>query len=756
MTPERYKEVKQIFEIAVACETGRRAAFVAEACRDDEELRGEVESLLAHDEAEFIEESAFEVTARSLANNENKIVENRRIGAYKIIREINRGGMGAVYLAERADEQFKKQVAIKLIKRGLETKEISRRFRHERQILATLDHPNIARLIDGGTTEDGSPFFVMEYVEGVPIDEYCETHKLSVVERLKLFRMVCAAVQYAHQNLVIHRDLKPSNILVTKDGTPKLLDFGIAKLLNPEFSQTAGHTITELRILTPEYASPEQVRGENITIASDVYSLGVILYELLAGRRPYRITSRQPDEMARAICDQEPKRPSVATVRVTKSLDANEAESSVTKQQTVIVKHSGDLRKLRRALTGDLDNIVLMALRKEPARRYASVAQFSEDIRRHLDGLPVIARRDTFKYRASKFVKRHTAGVAATMLVALSLIAGIIATSRQAKIATEQRDRARLEQAKAERVSAYMQNIFALADPNWYATGRGGKGGEMKAVELLDAAAARLDTELKDQPDVCAELHHTIGNTFRALGDVNRAEQNFRVALALYRELYGERHPKVAENLYYLGATLELKGKHDEGINLYRQAIVLMREADAENVNLPYMLQDLGQVLLVQNDVDVAESLFHEAQNLFRHHYGENHLTVAITYSDFGRIAESRNNLDEAEAMYRKALARLKYLPDSQQSENENTLLHLSRVLMHKGEYREAESLAREALAMTIKFKGEDNYSVVYTLKSLAELYKLMHDTQRAELETRRAVEIERKILAATKKPLAQ
>ncbi|MGH9755954.1 MAG: protein kinase domain-containing protein, partial [Blastocatellia bacterium] len=332
----------------------------------------------------------------------------RLIGVYRVISLIGRGGMGAVYLAERDDAQFDQQVAIKIIKRGMDTDFIRERFLRERQILAGLDHPHIARLLDGGATEDGLPYFVMEYVAGVAITDYCEANKLSIAERLKLFRQVCAAVQHAHQKLVAHRDLKPSNILVNRDGAPKLLDFGVAKLLAPDHDQT--RTRTEQRMLTPDYASPEQVRGETITTAADIYSLGVVLYELLTGRRLRHFKTASPVEIERAICETEPAKPS----------DAVSPEMI-------------SAGKMQKQLAGDLDNIVLMAMRKEPERRYQSVEQFSEDIRRHLEGLPVIARQETIGYRAGKFIRRHKLGVAATALVILSLIGGIAIANYQAR-----------------------------------------------------------------------------------------------------------------------------------------------------------------------------------------------------------------------------------------------------------------------------------------------------------------------------------
>ncbi len=344
----------------------------------------------------------------------------RLIGPYKIIRKIGHGGMGSVFLAARADDQYRKQVAIKLVKRGMDTDFIVSRFLSERQILASLDHPNIASLFDGGATADGLPYFVMEDIEGLPINEYCDTHNLSTTERLKLFSIVCAAVHYAHRKHIIHRDIKPTNILVTADGMPKLLDFGIAKILDPDLSiQTTGRTATARRLMTPGYASPEQVRGESVTTASDIYSLGVLLYELLTGHRPYHVRNRATDEIARVICEQEPEKPSTAITRIEEVHGDDGLRPIRLTPESVSKTRDGSPEKLRRRLAGDIDNIVLMAIRKEPRRRYESVEQFSEDIRRHLEGRPVRARKDTLSYRSAKFINRNRAAV---IEVALSML----------------------------------------------------------------------------------------------------------------------------------------------------------------------------------------------------------------------------------------------------------------------------------------------------------------------------------------------
>ena len=407
MMPE-LETVEEIFHAALAGDPEQLSAFLDERCAGDEALRGKVEQLLAaHGQADGFIETRIATFASSILTDadDTDLLIGQRIGHYKVLQRISAGGMGTVYLAERADEQYEKQVAIKLIKRGMDTDSVLRHFRNERQILAGFDHPNIARLLDGGATESGLPYFVMEYVEGMPIDRYCEDHRLSIAERLKLFREACAAVTYAHRHTVIHRDIKPSNILVTKDGVPKLLDFGIAKILQPGDGAEALATITGFRLMTPEYASPEQVRGEPVSAATDVYSLGVVLYQLLTGQKPYRLKTRTPEEISRAIVEQEPPRPSTAVA-------ANDGSS----------KSQAPNPKL---LRGDLDNIVLLALRKEPERRYPSVEQFSEDIRRHLEAQPVVARKDTLAYRTAKFIRRNstlTAVATACLLLALAVV----------------------------------------------------------------------------------------------------------------------------------------------------------------------------------------------------------------------------------------------------------------------------------------------------------------------------------------------
>ncbi|HTS30051.1 MAG TPA: serine/threonine-protein kinase [Bryobacteraceae bacterium] len=439
MTPERLRRIRDVFEAALEMGPEAREAFLERECQADGDLRKEVERLLG------VREHLPEWLAGPLLGPAGPVLdamakaapgmEGRDLRGYELIREIGRGGMGTVYLAERADGTYRKQVAIKIVHAEKNSREILERFRREREILASLDHPNIARLLDGGSTEEGLPYFVMEFVDGRPIHRFCDERKLNVGQRIELFRKVCTAVQYAHQHLVVHRDLKPANILVTADGTVKLLDFGIAKLLDTAPTGELPATVTIMRLMTPEYASPEQVMGgKAITTLSDVYSLGVVLYELLTGHRPYHLLSAAMHEVARKILEEEPTRPS-DIVSTSEEGVAGERGKQLITPKAVSEVREGDPNRLRKRLQGDLDSILLTTLRKEPVRRYSSVEALSDDLRRHLDNLPVIAREDTFWYRADRFARRHPGGVTAGSMVALLLAAGLGTATWGARVA---------------------------------------------------------------------------------------------------------------------------------------------------------------------------------------------------------------------------------------------------------------------------------------------------------------------------------
>jgi eukaryotic-like serine/threonine-protein kinase len=580
MTPERWAQVRALFDDAVDQDPETREAFLNQACGEDADLLREVSAMLhpAEQSGSFLDEPHEAAAAIRRAFPATDKLEGARLGPWKLLRRIGSGGMGCVYAAARADQQFSKIVAIKIVNPGADSEEVLRRFDNERRVLAALEHPNIARLLDGGTSSDNVPYLVMEYVEGVAIDRFCDSQRLTVHERLELFRSVCAAVQYAHQNLVVHRDLKPANILVTKEGAAKLLDFGIAKLLRPDFAGDGVlMTRTQAHPMTPAFASPEQIRGEPITTASDIYSLGVILYRILAGRHPYELKMQTVLELERAICENDPEKPSHTAPRPPES-----------GQPEFLIEP--------RLLRGDLDTIVLMAMRKEPRRRYPSVEHLSEDIRRYLGGFPVTARKAGAWYRITKFIGRHqAASIAGFALSAALVAAGTIAVREKA--AAERR----FEDLRS--FANFVLNDFDDAvreGPTPARTKLASKG-----VEYLDKLARE-----KSSPEVRRDLvagylknGDVQGNLFGAsLGETARAEQSYRKALAIAEELMREnpastrdRHSVIVAHTK-LGEALSSSGNRREAIAQYDaafQAATALAPADpgdpaalAERMNL--------------------------------------------------------------------------------------------------------------------------------------------------------------------------
>jgi eukaryotic-like serine/threonine-protein kinase len=615
-----WQRIKAIFHEAVELTPRDRGPFLDRVVNGESGVRSEVEALLlAHEQAgNFIAEPAL-VEAGLAAERDRPAIEETapigsRIGPYQIVRELGRGGMGAVFLAVRADAQFEKQVAIKIVKRGMDTQSILRRFVMERQILANLDHENIARFLDGGTTGDGLPYFVMEYVVGEPITKFCDGHRLNTSARLRLFQKVCAAVQHAHQNLIVHRDLKPGNILVMPGGTPKLLDFGIAKLLNSDWSSDATEeTASVLRLMTPEYASPEQLRGLPINTATDVYSLGIVLYELLSGQRPFRFRSRLPEEIARVLLTEEPERPSVAATRKhdPATLEVANPHSAVPNPKF---------------LRGDLDNIILKALRKDRERRYASVQEFSEDIRRHLAGLPVTARPDTIGYRTGKFIQRHKAGVAAAALVVITLLSATVVTSWQARIARSERakaerrfaDQRRLANSLITEVQSSLKGVLQAAPTQRILA--------QKSLEYLN----NLAKDAGDDPELLGELARAYINVGYlqawTLQDNPAALLSYQRAIELCEKrvaLEPNSLPAKRELDDALGSRIEslrLTGDWDDVVKTFSEALAVEQAIltqDAANpermIRVAETTEGLGDALRVLKRTDEANPKFHAA-----------------------------------------------------------------------------------------------------------------------------------------------
>ncbi len=757
MEPERWSRIEELFHAANRLEPALREEYLREATGDDNSLLQAVNNLLSSDGqvAEFLATPALGSAFRleeplNTSHDEVNSPIGRRVGAYSLVKYIASGGMGTVYLAVRDDDQYKKQVAVKLIKRGMDTDDILRRFRSERQVLATLEHPNIARLIDGGATDTGLPYLVMEYVEGQCIDKYCNHLKLNIDQRLQLFDTVCDAVKYAHQNLIVHRDLKPSNIVVTRDGTPKLLDFGIAKVLNSDgIAHTIEVTTPSQRFITPAYASPEQIRGDRVTTTSDVYALGVILFELLTGQRPYNTDSHSLQAIERVICEEEPTRPSTAVARANAKSKSTGSEAHA----------HGEINKhLVRRLSGDLDNIILMALRKDPQRRYTSVEQFVDDLHRHRAGLPVLARPDTFRYRSVKFVSRNKLLVTAVIAVTLSLLGGII-TSGALYI---QADRAKLA---AQRVSSFLQDTLSSVNPQI------ARGRDVTLIrEALDSAAKRIDAELGDHPDVAATLHMTIGNTYASIALYDQAESHTQAALNLRGTLFGNDDPQVAQCLEQLARILRIKGdytasetaiksaikiwekhlgpqhpqlavaynslgmvlesigKADEAQKYYRDALAINRDTlNPTDPALVSNLINLGQQLMNQKSnegYEAAEPLLREALNIRRANADVDDPNLISALQAYGTLLRERRQFEAAEPLFREALAISRRVLGPEHPDLAAVLNNLATLLESKGDYQAAEPLYRETLDIQRKTLGTRHRDVGTTLNNLAGMFR--------------------------------
>lgn len=665
------------------------------------------------------------------------------IGPYKVLSLLGEGGMGEVFLAERADRQFHQRVAIKLVRRSALSAQIQGRLKIERQILATLNHPNIARLLDGGEMVDGTPYLVMEYIEGEPIDQFCDRRELSIDARLKLFMTVCAAVHSAHQNLIVHRDLKPSNVLVTAEGVPKLLDFGIAKVLDSrEMMHTIAVTQMDVRLMTPDHASPEQIRGDPITTASDIYVLGVLLFELLTGRKPFAGDTDHLGELARAICQEPPLAPSSALRREIRGQEPSDHSAKV---------RSTTLSKLQRELRGDLDNIVLMALRKEPERRYASAAQFAVDIQRYLDRLPVLARPDSWTYRSGKFLQRHKlasvlAAAALVVLIGFSITTYIqsnrIALERD--IATAQRSRAELERERAEEVSAFLIELFEVADPSE------ARGNQVKAREILDRGASRIEHELKNQPELQATMLDTIGRVYSSLGLIKEAEPLVEHALKVRRALPGQNDASVASSLYNLADIYIRKGDLARAETLATEALSINRQVTGnESRETATSLGHLGYIKLRGGDVDAAEALLLNSLNISSAQLGPKSPRIAPILDALAEIRAYRGDLAGAQDLYERAL---KIVGESYGQDHPNYVdyLHnLATVIQRRGDFTRAEALYRESIELYRRILGDEHPDTITALSNLGWLLATKRDFREAEEMYREALSLDRKVHGA-------
>jgi serine/threonine protein kinase/tetratricopeptide (TPR) repeat protein len=694
-----------------------------------------------------------------------------RIGPYRVLRTLGIGGMGEVYLAERADAEFEQKVAIKVVHSGALARGVQSRLRVERQILAQLDHPNIAHLLDGGTLADGTAYLVMEYVDGLPIDVYCDSNRLGIAARLDLFQTVCAAVHYAHQNLIVHRDLKPTNILVTASGTPKLLDFGIAKLLDDrQIRQTTlALTHADVRVMTPDHASPEQVRGQAITTSSDVYVLGVLLYKLLAGTSPFVIPSARLTDIERAICEKNPLPPSLALKHAEPATALAIAEARGT-----------SVNRLRRTLLDDLDNIVSMAMRKEPERRYGSSQHMAGDIQRYLDGLPVIARRDTLRYRSAKFVRRHwlpvTAGVSVFMLVvafATTTYTQSVRIGAERDRAAEQRERAERERIRAGEISTFLVDLFKLSDPEE------NRGNQVTARELLDSSAQRLQAGLQDQPATKAALLATVGAVYDSLGqyqdaqkvlhdslalqpeahdrpridtllelsraligagDLSGAEAPVQEALHLAQVNFGPASEETGMSLSALGRLRQQQGRSGEARSLYMRGLDILQATGAQPTDVSALLDNLAGVYSGERQWTLATQTYQRALDIDRRVLGDDHPRVAVQLYDLAVVAQNQGDLKQAETLYREAIRRLEHAYGERHPRSTDAKTNYALLLQREGRFTEAEPLLRSVLDTNIRIHNPDNYNVGYARANLAALLHDEGDLTEAETEFRQAL----------------
>jgi serine/threonine-protein kinase len=738
MDAERWKRVRAVFDEAIELRPDQRAAFIAHACIDVED-RNEVEAMLAAAttaDATSLSQLAPDLLAELPSDVDPEPDQARtgqRYGAWQIIRPLGRGGMGMVYLAERVDGGFTQRAALKVVRNVVPTNEVLTRFRYERQILANLAHPNIAQLLDGGAGSDGDPYLAMEYIEGTDLRSYCDENKLDVDSRLRLFLTVCNAVSYAHERLVLHRDLKPANVLVAHDGTVKLLDFGVAKLIGEEHAPET--TIVGQRLFTPEYAAPEQISGETTTVAVDVYSLGVMLCETLTGQRPYKIRGRTPAAIEQSIRDAETILPSALVARTTVRTNVNAGKQSKS-------RHAGHAR-LRKQLRGDLDAIVLKALRKSPLERYVTVSALADDIRAYLNQRPVLARRGSRRYRVWRFLQRHAVPLAFGSLALLSLVAGSIVAMWQAFEAREQRDAAvsaqhaaEHEARKARTALDFMNRMFEQADPSRT------RGGDVTAREMLEKGAIQAREGLADEPDILSEMLTAMGKAHIGLGLNAEAAPLLKEAGALNRDQLAAQ----VDTAYAYATALARMGRHQDVLDLLLplQARVL---ASNEKPELAAKIgKGIATIYSRLQRMDEAEAEYQKALAIEEKVFGPAHretqstlLAIANQYTTLGRNEEARQ-------LAERVVLSLRDSPERDEGDFYVIALGvLARALRGTGAFAQAETVDRETLELRQKIFGEDHPTVAETMGELAASLSGQHRYEEAIALHTKAVEGYRK-----------
>jgi eukaryotic-like serine/threonine-protein kinase len=696
LDPDRWQRIEHVLDIALEREPQHWPAILDDACAGDPALRAEVEALLRRvSTAERFLDAPPGLAAESLIAEVQAAKDHaagnsdgRRIGAYRLVRETGRGGMSRVFLADRADAEFEQQVAVKLLRAGLDTDLDRARFGAERQILATLNHPNIARLLDAGATEDGQPYVVLEHIDGEPIDDFGDRHGLDLTARLELFLTVCTATQHAHRNLIVHRDLKPSNILVSVDGVVKLLDFGLAKLLEPDVTGGARLTRTGQRWMTPEYAAPEQIRRAPVTTLTDVYQLGAVLYELVTGRLPF--VEDNIEVLEDAILQHDPVAPSVAIAAT-------------------------DPRRSK-LLRGDLDAIILKALRKQPDERFASVEALGDDLRRHLTGHPVLARRNTAGYLARRFIRRHRMETVAVVGISASLIAGLALSATQARHARAERDRAEAASHESKVVTNFLMGLFQASDPAET------RGDTITAGELVRRALSRLEA-LHGEPADEARMLEVIGQLYQSLGRSNDAYVVLERALDLRRSARRPNELQTAGTLLQLANPLIMLGRFAAADSAALQALIIQeRLVGPEHPVIAATLHQMAVVAAYQHRLPVAEAYERRATGIRERALGSDDSLTADSHLSLGGVLQREGRLLDAEREYRRALASYEGAPAPDLARVADAVVHIAYVLDGTPDRNgEAELWYRRALSLRERAYGNRHPMVAAAMSDLSE-----------------------------------
>lgn len=768
----RWKKIQEIFWNAQKLKGSVREKYILAKCNDIE-MKEEVYSLLqAHEEESVLDLPIDSVRERVLSQTNDRSLLGQVIGKYKILSQVGTGGMGTVFLAKRADGEYEQKVALKLLKGNISSSEQQQRFRLERQILASLQHEHIARLFDGGVTSYGQPWFVMEYIDGLSITKHCDENRLSIRERIELFINVCSAVQYAHQKLIVHRDLKPSNILVTPEGNVKLVDFGVAKMLNDEQVSDQFRTREGLLPLTPAYASPEQIKMEGIATSSDQYQLGVILYELLTGFRPYQIGDCSLSEVEEIICHTEPVRPSV----LANQKDFNSKLSSVLKYRAI------DSKQFIKELRGDLDDILLKALRKEPEHRYQSAEQMADDLKRFLNQEPVIAHPASKWYKTAKFLKRHTIESAAAVITVILVVVYLSTMtwhSAQLQAALKQTE---IEASKSEQIADFLVNMFVTVDP--YEN----HGDSVKARIILERGLSQAE-QLQNQPEVQAHMFNVIGQVYRSLGDFesavevleramefrnsstfkdsiiladiyynlasskhhvgeySEADKLFNTALEIYQSHSGHRSVEYANTLSLVAKIETMRGDYSNAISRHKNSLSMRKELLGDNhKDIASSLHALGETYLYAGQPDRSLNYLNSAFDMYSELFGEDHPLLAGVHETTARASQRLERYDEAEQHFKRALSIRKSVLGEDHVETGISRKSLADYYRERGKFDEAEEIYLELL---------DGMDESYPLRrpvvqALAELYtqKELHDL--AEAYYRQTVDMLKSTLNST------